>query len=181
MSDPLARLIRDLAARSRNAPHDPEVRVAVAARAVGRCEYCLLPTGGQFQIDHIVPPRRWQEHVDGQLGVTPPIAARRGPDHLDNFAWCCPFCNQHKLQQVGLRGRGHTTRLLDPRNDDWSEQFAFVHQYLFIVGVTDIGKATVRALGFNDPKLMGPLGIRHVAIGTGAYPPDWARPLLIPT
>lgn len=81
MSDPLARLIRDLAARSRNDPHDPEVRVAVAARAVGRCEYCLLPTGGQFQIDHIVPPRRWQEHVDGQLGVTPPIAARRGPDH----------------------------------------------------------------------------------------------------
>jgi hypothetical protein len=54
-----------------------------------------------------------------------------------------------------------------------------VRSYLFIVGVTGIGRATADALGFNDARPDGPLGARHEAILAGHYPPDWARPWLV--
>jgi hypothetical protein len=40
-------------------------------------------------------------------------------------------------------------RLFDPRRDTWSEHFTFLNHYLFIVGITPVGVATQRALGFN--------------------------------
>lgn len=163
MSDPLALLLGELAALPRHDSHDARVRLAVAGRARGVCEYCLLPTGGQFQIDHIIPP------------------ARGGRDHLDNFAWCCPFCNRAKGQHVTFRVGRRASRLFDPRRDRWEEHFVFAHHHLFIVGVTAIGEATERALGFNDNRLDGPLGARHDAVMVDRYPPPWARHWLIET
>lgn len=181
MSDPLALLLGELAALPRHDPHDARVRLAVAGRARGVCEYCLLPTGGQFQIDHIIPPARWDTYVTGQLRGVAPLPARGGPDHLDNFAWCCPFCNRAKGQHVAFRVGRRTSRLFDPRRDRWEEHFCLAHHYLFIVGVTAIGKATERALGFNDNRLDGLLGARHDAVMVERYPPPWARRWLIET
>ena len=180
MSEPLAQLLRELARRQRHDPHDERVRLAVRGRARGVCEYCLLPTGGQFQIDHIIPPGRWADYVSGRLRGVRPVPGRAGPDHLDNFAWCCPFCNQHKQQQVARTVGRRTVRLFDPRHDRWHEHFVFAHHYLFIVGVTPVGQATEVALGFNDSRLEGPLGARHDAAMVGRYPPPWARAWLIP-
>jgi hypothetical protein len=109
------------------------------------------------------------------LGVVRPLPGRRGPEHLDNFAWCCPFCNVAKGQQVAHRVGRRPFRLFDPRRDRWSEHFTYVHNYLFIVGLPVIGRATEQALRFNDPRLNGPLGARHDAILIGRYPPTWAR------
>ena len=72
----------------------------------------------------------------------------------------------------------HSYRLFDPRHDRWTDHFGFIHQYLFIVGISAIGNATIEALRMNDARLDGPLGSRHDAIVQGQYPPSWARPSL---
>jgi len=50
-----------------------------------------------------------------------------------------------------------------------------VRRYLFMRGLTGIGRATVDVLGLNDARLEGPLGPRHDAVLVDAYPPAWAR------
>jgi 5-methylcytosine-specific restriction endonuclease McrA len=177
LDDPLRRLLDELAQRERHDPRDERVRTAVAGRARGACEYCLLPTGGQFQIDHIVPPARWEVYAARRLRGAWPAPARGGPDHLDNFAWSCPFCNGRKGQQVSRTVNRRTVRLFDPRHDDWPEHFVLVQHHLlyYIVGLTAVGEATARALDFNDGRPWGPLGARHGAAVIGRYPPYWAR------
>ncbi len=59
--------------------------------------------------------------------------------------------------------------------DRWEDHFLLRDGHFLIVGVTDVGRATEGALGFNDPRPNGPLVARHKAIMDGVYPPDWAR------
>ena len=164
-----------LQARAQNNPHDASVRQIAAARARDACEYCLLPTLGEFHIEQIIPRVRWDLYVRGEVPGLPPLDGRRGPDHLDNFAWACPFCNEAKGQQVTRRVGGRVTRLFDPRHDHWDEHFAFTDLFLFIAGGPGIGDATVRALRFNDARPRARLSARHKQIMSGAYPPSWAR------
>jgi len=134
---------------------------------------------GQFEVDHIVPPTLWPDYVAGRLPGVRPVSNRRGPQHLDNFGWSCAFCNNTKQRQISYQTDRHIVRLFDPRQDIWPDHFTFVHQYLFVLGTTAMGRATVSALGFNDARMEGPLGPRHDAILAGLYPPLWARPWLI--
>ncbi len=90
---PVRALLRELAGRGHHDPHDETVRLAVRLRARDCCEYCLLTTIGQFHVDHIVPSSLWRAYAVGNLSPLRPHAGRRGPDHLDNYAWSCPFCN----------------------------------------------------------------------------------------
>ncbi|MFN8559538.1 MAG: HNH endonuclease [Dehalococcoidia bacterium] len=152
-----ASLRRLLAGRDRHDPHDAAVRLAARLRARDACEYCLLPTTGAFHVDHVIPPSLWQDYVAGRLGGVRPVTGRRGPDHLDNFALCCPFCNVAKGRHVSARTGSRVYRLFDPRRDRWPTFFVFVHGYLFIVGMPGIGEATERALRFNGPRVGGPL------------------------
>jgi hypothetical protein len=134
---------------------------------------------GHFEVEHIVPPALWLTYVAGQIPGLTPLAGRQGPQHLDNFAWSCAFCNNAKGRQITHPIGGRLVRLFDPRYDVWTDHFIFVHRYLFILGTTNIGRATVAALGLNDARLEGPLGPRHDAILAGLYPPPWARSWLI--
>jgi 5-methylcytosine-specific restriction endonuclease McrA len=113
--------------------------MAVRVRAHEVCEYCLLPTISQFHVDHVIPPALWYDYIAGRLRAVRPAAGRGGPDHVDNFAWACPFCNAAKGQQVAHRTGRRTYRLSDPRRDRWPDHFVFVHTYLFIVGLPGIG------------------------------------------
>jgi len=73
--------------QDRNDPHDALVRQIARLRARDACEYCLHPTNGQFEIDHIIPEALWSDYIAGRLDAAlQPISGRRGPDHLDNFA-----------------------------------------------------------------------------------------------
>lgn len=42
--------------RAVHSPRNPDVRDVVRLRAGDACEYCLLPTIGHFNIEHIIPP-----------------------------------------------------------------------------------------------------------------------------
>lgn len=167
-------MLAQVAAQDRNDPHDALVRQIVRLRARDVCEYCLHPTAGQFEIDHVIPGALWEGYGAGRLDAAlRPITGRRGPDHLDNFAWSCPFCNAGKRQRVTYRVGAETVRLFDPRHDMWPDHFRFLGNYLFIVGATRLGVATQRALGFNAGEIGGPLGMRHDSIVAGHYPPSW--------
>lgn len=98
-----------------------------------------------------------------------------GPNHLDNYAWACPFCNAAKSDAVDHRLGRRRVRLFHPRRDLWPDHFVFFHDYLFVTGFTAVGRATEAALRFNDARLAGPLGTRHEHIVAGRHPPTWAR------
>ena len=58
-----------------------KIRLAVAARAKNRCEYCRFHEDDMFvafEIDHIISLKHG------------------GDNHIDNLAHACPHCNQHK-------------------------------------------------------------------------------------
>jgi len=175
----LQALLSFLEERSRNDPHDRLVRHVVQLRARNVCEYCLRQTGTPFEIDHIIPPDRWDDYIQRHIPGRPPTPGRRGPDHLDNFAWSCPFCNRQKAQHVtaNLYRRPHP--LFDPRYDGWQSHFGFRRAYVTIHGHTLIGIVTERLLDFSGGGGDGPLATRHEDIGTDHYPPPWARAWII--
>jgi hypothetical protein len=156
-------------------PHNPDVREVVRLRANDACEYCLLPTISTFEVEHVIPPRLWDDYLAGRLPGVRPRRRRQGPDHLDNFAWSCPFCNRAK----GGRVAHGTMRFFDPRHDRWPRHFMFPPAlgYIVIAGATPVGRATAGpdGLNFNAGGLEGPMVTRHLAILAGAYPPAWAR------
>lgn len=163
---------------ARRAYHDPTndlVRIGVSLRAGDACEYCLNPTRDDFQIDHIIPEQRWNAYSMGRLHHLLPDPTRRGPHHLDNYAWSCSHCNRVKWNTVGRRVEQTYVRLFDPRRDVWPEHFVFFHHYVLIQGISLIGRATERTLKFNDARIGGPIGPRHEAILAGTFPPPWAR------
>jgi len=107
----------------------------VAERAAHRCEYCHLPAGCsqlRFVCDHIIARKHG------------------GTDEPENLAYSCPHCNSHKLDNIaGLdSSSSDPVRLFNPRNDAWSEHFRWDGAHL--VGLTAIGRTTVRVLAVND-------------------------------
>jgi hypothetical protein len=175
----LAERLEALRRRAVHSPRNPDVREVVRLRAGDACEYCLLPTIGRFHIEHIIPPGLWEKYQEGRLAGVPLRLGRGGPNHVDNYAWSCPFCNEAKAERVSYSIRRANTRFFDPRYDQWQDHFVFLpgSGYLFIVGATEVGRVTAGASGlrFNVGGLDGPLSARHVAILRGEYPPRWAR------
>jgi 5-methylcytosine-specific restriction endonuclease McrA len=111
-------------------------REQVRHRAEGHCEYCrkpeLVSTYG-YHVDHIIP------------------IAHGGNSEPTNLAWACFECNISEGRDVA--SYDPVTRLLtplyNPRTDIWEQHFAF--QGARIVGVSAIGRVTVRLLSLNAP------------------------------
>jgi len=125
----------------------------VRQRAGDACEYCRMPQGARrlrFPIDHIIA----RQH--------------RGKTSFDNLALSCGRCNRHKgpnlygIDPVSDR----TARLYHPRNDSWDAHFQW--EGAFIVGVTEIGRATIEVLQMNHPE---DVAVRIELIEIGAFPP----------
>ncbi len=165
--------------RAVHSPRNPDVRDVVRLRAGDACEYCLLPTIGRFNVEHIIPPLLWEDYRAGRLSGVPARPERRGPNHIDNYGWSCSFCNEAKRKRVSHGTGRNAIRFFDPRYDRWSDHFVFpaASGSLFIIGLTEVGRVTVSAQGLhlNAGGAEGPLGSRHVAILHGDYPPAWAR------
>lgn len=112
-------------------------RQLVQDRAKRRCEYCQLPEDSDvqpFQMDHI----RARKHA--------------GSSNLENIAWSCLPCNSYKGPNVAGY-EPETDRLVplfNPRNDVWSEHFAWKGARL--IGLTSIGRTTISVLRINQPE-----------------------------
>lgn len=114
-----------------------KLRAFVALRAGYVCEYCLMHENDLVlgaQIDHIISIKH------------------EGPSDPENLAYSCLICNVNKGSDIAtiLLPDDKLIRFFNPRKDRWSEHFDLV--YGTILPKTDIGKATVKILDFNEPE-----------------------------
>lgn len=133
-------------------PVSPALRMAVAQRARGCCEYCLVPDRRAFfphEPDHIIA---------GQHG---------GETTLENLALACMQCNRAKGANIASVDpeTGERVFLFDPRRDAWTEHFRL--DGARIVGLTAIGRATARLLKFDD---LERVELRNILRRAGHYP-----------
>lgn len=132
-----------------------EVRRRVRKAFGDCCAYCKAAeslTVVTFEIEHIVP------------------FARDGQSVFDNLCLACPACNRFKSDHThGKLGNGNEVRLFHPQQDDWSEHFDWSIDGTFIVGLTDIGAATVDLLRMNRPQV---IDVRSLWVDAGCHPPD---------
>ena len=124
-----------------------DVRQLVRDRAENRCEYCRLRQEHQsfkrFQIEHVIA----KQHLHD--------------DSLENLAFACDRCNLHKgtnLSSVDVE-TSEIVRLFHPRRDVWADHFALVG--FEMIGLTPIGRATVRLLQMNAERRLRLRSILH--------------------
>src|SRR4051794_17282150 len=112
-------------------PHRLYARVA--ARARHRCEYCRAPEmlfNSTFEVEHIRP------------------LAHGGTDDEANLALACRACNVIKYTAMAAHDpvSRQLVRLFNPRIDVWTEHFGVDLDSARIIGLTDMGRATVSRL-----------------------------------
>lgn len=132
-----------------------EEQQQIIERAKGRCEYCQCPMACSAQpyvFEHII------------------AVVQGGETSLDKLALACGGCNGHKYTK--LEALDSVTRepvtLYHPRHQQWHLHFAWSNDYLSIVGVTPIGRASVETLKLNRP---GVVNIRRLLRLAGQHPP----------
>jgi Zn ribbon nucleic-acid-binding protein len=133
-----------------------QVRERVRRRAGNRCEYCLAHQDHVFdilEIDHIVP------------------RSAGGSDDEENLCLSCGLCNRYKGSQTHdidpLTGR--VVEFFNPRCQAWHEHLRWREEGLYIEGLTECGRATVKALQMNNDIA---LVVRRHWVAAGWYPPQ---------
>ena len=130
------------------------IRDQVFDRAQNRCEYCQ--TRGDvvisLEVEHIFP------------------SSRGGTDDLDNLCAACITCNDAKaIHTTGIDSKtNQEVRLFNPREQIWSEHFSWSEDNIFAVGLTAVGRATIRRLKMNSPKV---ISSRRLWVTVGLHPP----------
>ncbi len=132
----------------------------VIERAKRRCEYCKSSmdyASQSFAMEHIIPISAGGETV------------------LTNLALACGGCNGHKYTKVDAIDPVSQTRvaLFNPRQQTWSNHFGWSADYLTVLGLTAIGRATVEALKLNRP---GVINLRRLLLLAGLHPPNEGQP-----
>lgn len=117
------------------------LKEVVKARADNCCEYCYSQEGFAtqgFSVEHIYP------------------LSKGGYTHLDNLALACQGCNNHKYNKTEGTDpvSGEIVSLYNPRQQNWSDHFAWSNDYTLIIGLTSIGRVTVKILRLNRKSLL---------------------------
>ncbi len=127
---------------------------AVRQRAGNRCEYCLATQSAYptvtFPVDHVIA----RQHG----GLT----------SLGNLALSCLHDNAHKgpnLSGIDPLTK-KLTQLFHPRRHKWAKHFRWDGPYL--VGLTAVGRTTIRVLAMNDPEAVA---VREALLEEGQFPP----------
>ncbi len=132
-----------------------KLRLFIRERACGCCEYCLSQDSfstEKFPVDHIVPLKKG------------------GSNEVKNLAQACHGCNWHKADRTEAEDpvTKLMTPLFNPRQQKWSEHFAWNKDLTHVIGLTPIGRATVEALQLNRENL---LSYREAIYVLGEHPP----------
>lgn len=131
------------------------IKAAVIKRASGRCEYCQSWAHNAihtFPIDHILP-------MD-----------KGGLTELQNLAYSCGGCNGFKLDKITEVDplTKKEVSIFNPRTQKWKTHFAWSNNYLEMIGLTAIGRATIVRLQLNRKGLKN---IRKLTVPSGEHPP----------
>jgi hypothetical protein len=133
-----------------------KTRLFVTERAFGCCEYCMSQekyTSQLFSIEHIIP------------------IFHDGDDALENLALACQGCNNFKFTKLSAIDTDTNTSvpLFNPRQNRWADHFKWNNNFTIIIGLTPIGRATVRELQLNRDNLINQ---RIVYRAFGIHPPQ---------
>jgi HNH endonuclease len=113
---------------------DVALRRLIRQRAENRCEYCGLHQDDLplviLHVDHVIS----RQHLGG--------------DGADNLCVACHWCNFNKGPNIATRESGDLVPLFNPRTQVWADHFSISEDR--IVGLTPIGRGTVRLLDMND-------------------------------
>jgi hypothetical protein len=106
-----------------------------------------------FVIDHIVP------------------IAEGGITAMENLALSCGGCNGHKYTKTQALDpvSRELVPLYNPRNQKWLDNFVWSDDFLQVVGLTAIGRATINALQMNRA---GVVNMRKLLLMAGLHPPN---------
>jgi len=132
-----------------------EQKQAVFERAHGCCEYCKSQARfatQSFSAEHIIP-----RHLGGK-------------NPLDNLALACQGCNNHKYTKTEAYDpvSDNIVPLYHPRQQRWHDHFAWNDDFTLIIGLTPVGRATIKALHLNRKELVN---LRHLLYAMGEHPP----------
>jgi hypothetical protein len=96
--------------------------------------------------------------------------SRKGGTHLDNLAWACQGCNNHKYNKSSARDpvTGETVSLFHPRRERWTEHFAWNEDATVVLGISPTGRATVETLRLNR---QGLVNLRRILASVREHPP----------
>lgn len=130
-------------------------RREIFIRAQGCCEYCHSQdyySPQPFSIEHVIPTKRG------------------GGNELENLALACQGCNNYKADKIkGLDPQSRKlVPLFHPRRQQWDEHFAWNSDFTALIGVTPIGRATVKTLQLNRQRLVN---LRRDFRAWGKHPP----------
>jgi hypothetical protein len=132
-----------------------KIKKFVFERAGFICEYCLalLAYSPQpFGAEHIIP------------------VSKDGSDDEENLACACGGCNGSKYNKTHAPDPfdGKIVPLFHPRKMSWYDHFIWSPDFLQVIGITDIGRATVEALALNR---IGLMNFRRALLKLGVHPP----------
>jgi hypothetical protein len=135
-------------------PLPAKIKRDVRELARNRCEYCHSQepfSPSTFSIEHIVP-----------LSVG-------GAHAVKNLALSCQQCNNRKYTSVTALDplNGDLVRLFHPRQDHWSDHFAWNEDFTLLLALTPTGRATTEKLQLNRTSL---INLRRVLHQAGFHP-----------
>ena len=96
--------------------------------------------------------------------------SKGGDDDVENLACACGGCNGSKYNKTHVADPfdGKIVPLFHPRQMSWYDHFAWPPDFLYIIGITEIGRATVEALNLNRTGL---INFRRALLKLGVHPP----------
>ncbi len=131
-----------------------ELRRLVRDQFKTNCAYCQTAeslTVTIFEIEHIVP------------------RSSGGPTEFENLCLACPSCNRFKSNRtVGQTDTGIESRLFHPHRDAWLDHFDWSVNGTLIVGLTDVGVATINTLRMNREQVVE---VRRLWVSAERHPP----------
>jgi len=131
------------------------LRAQIAQAAHYCCEYCQTAqeiSGAQMHIEHIMP------------------LSQGGSSHADNLCLACAWCNSFKwakTESIDPKS-GKQTPLFHPRIQIWQDHFRWSNDGTRIIGLTEVGRATVSALQLNNEYI---IPARRHWVEAGWHPP----------
>jgi HNH endonuclease len=131
------------------------LRQQIRQRSGNRCEYCWSHQDyvmGILQVDHAHP------------------VSKGGLDTLDNLCLACELCNLYKsAKTTAIDPQTQSeVELFNPRQQQWSDHFAWSQDGTEMIGLTACGRATVVALKLNNSLSVT---VRRNWVRAGWHPP----------
>ncbi|MBL8872292.1 MAG: HNH endonuclease [Planctomycetaceae bacterium] len=119
------------------------------------CAYCQSSealTVVTFEVEHIVP------------------RSHGGQTEFNNLCLACPSCNRHKSNRLtGIVDGDLVAPLFHPQQQKWLDHFDWSINATVIVGLTEVGIATINQLHMNRRQLVE---VRALWVTLGKHPPN---------